>query len=448
MTIPSVWVAALCATVSGQTPIPQTGSSDARITAVFLAQTHVMKPDQPYFKLVGHRPALLKAQVVSPSGAPAPEVVGIIQVAGETHTLPLRGPATLPRSLATEPGVVQHRFEDSFTALIPARLVRPGMAVEVRAGASGVRHEIKVGAPTVVPMKMFDVHYFGKGTNDYPAGFFQELEAKWPVAQLEIERVRGINFPELVIPARGSASSVAGVASDRPGLVDLLHRLAAMPGEFRVRLSSLEATEAGDDLLDLLRQWPNRFCPHLHLALQSGSNRILRAMRRPWPVERVLERCRAAKQALGDPALTTDIIVGFPGESEDDFAATCEAVVAAGFSKLHVFRFSPRAGTEAASLPNAVDPHVKHERATQLEAIGLRLRQEFCRQQVGRTVEVLVEGVDPASPGRVLGTSERYLDVSLDGDNADVGKLRKTAVVGVVGEMLKDREEPFPAILA
>lgn len=208
MTIPWIWVAALCATVSGQTPIPQTGSSDARITAVFLAQTHVMKPDQPYFKLVGHRPALLKAQVVSPSGAAAPEVVGIIHVAGETHTLQLRGPATLPRSLATEPGLVQHRFEDSFTALIPARLVRPGMVVEVRAGTSRVRHEIKVGAPTVVPMTMFDVHYFGKGTNDYPAGFFEELEAKWPVAHLEIERVRGINFPELVIPARGPLPAV------------------------------------------------------------------------------------------------------------------------------------------------------------------------------------------------------------------------------------------------
>jgi len=246
----------------------------------------------------------------------------------------------------------------------------------------------------------------------------------------------------------GAASSAAAGASNRPSLVGLLRRLAAMPGEFRVRLSSLEATEAGDDLLDLLRQWPNRFCPHLHLALQSGSNRVLRAMRRPWPVERVLERCRAAKQALGDPALTTDIIVGFPGESEDDFAATCEAVVSAGFSKLHVFRFSPRAGTEAAMLPNAVEPHVKHERATQLEAIGLRLRQEFCRQQVGRTVEVLVEGVDPASPGRALGTSERYLDVSLGGDKADVGKLRKTVIAEVVGEILKDREEPFPAILA
>jgi len=147
---------------------------------------------------------LLKAHVVSPSGAAAPEVFAHVISGGETNTFKLKGPARLPKSLPSEPGVVQHRFEDSFTAMIPARMVRKGLVVEVRAGSSRVRHEIAVGAPTVVQMKMFDVHYFGRGTNDYPEGFFRELEAKWPVARLEIERVRSINFPELVIPARGN----------------------------------------------------------------------------------------------------------------------------------------------------------------------------------------------------------------------------------------------------
>ena len=182
--------------------------SDARVDAVFLAQTHVMKPGQPYFKLTGNRDALLKAHVVSPSGAPAPEVTVVVIGGGQTNTLKLAGPATLPKSLASEPGVVQHRFEDSFTAMIPARLVRQGMVVEIRAGSSVSRHNLSVGAPTVVPIKMFDVHYFGKGTNDYPLDFFKELAAKWPVAGLEIERVRRINFNELVIPARGNLPAV------------------------------------------------------------------------------------------------------------------------------------------------------------------------------------------------------------------------------------------------
>lgn len=188
----------------GQTPTDKAASSDARIDAVFLAQTHVMKPDQPYFKLTGNRAALLKAHVLSPSGGPAPEVMARVVSGGETDTLKLKGPASLPKSLPSEPGVVQHRVEDSFTTMIPARLVRAGMRIEVRAGSSVWRHDIKVGAPTVVHMKMFDVHYFGRGTTDYPPGFLKELEAKWPVAELDIERVRGINFSELVIPARGN----------------------------------------------------------------------------------------------------------------------------------------------------------------------------------------------------------------------------------------------------
>lgn len=198
----------LCGHLSGQTPLARPQTSDARVDAVFLAQTHVMLPDQPWFRLVGNRETLLKAHVVSPTGAAAPHVVALIVSGGETNTLELKGPAMLPKSLPSEPGVVQHRYEDSFTGMIPARCVRKGMVVEVRAGASAVRRDINVGAPTVVQMKMFDVHYFGRGTNDYPAGFFKELEAKWPVAKLEIERVRGINFPELVVPARAGLPAV------------------------------------------------------------------------------------------------------------------------------------------------------------------------------------------------------------------------------------------------
>lgn len=185
----------------------RTRPDDLHIEAVYLAQTHVMKPDQPYFRLTGNRAALLKVHVVSASGAAAPPVQALVRSKGETVMLTLQGPATLPKTLPSEPGVVRHTLEDSFTALIPARLVRPGLSVEVRAGAQSVRHEPAVGAPTVVKMKMFDIHYFGRKGNDYPEGIFQELEAKWPVAAFELERVRNINFPELVIPHRASVEN-------------------------------------------------------------------------------------------------------------------------------------------------------------------------------------------------------------------------------------------------
>ena len=125
-----------------------------------------------------------------------------------------KGPATLPKTLPSEPGVVQHRYEDSFTAMIPARLVRAGMEIEVRAGNNVVRHAIKVGAPTLVRMKIFDVHYFGRGDGDYPTNMFQELESKWPVAGLEVERVRGITFPEMVIPERAGLPAVRISSTD------------------------------------------------------------------------------------------------------------------------------------------------------------------------------------------------------------------------------------------
>ena len=177
-------------------------ASDARIDAVFLAQTHVSKPDHPYFKLTGNRPALLKVHVVSPTGASAPAVAAIFRVGGTQETLTLSGPSVLPRSLPSEPGKVQHRFSDSFTVMVPARLIKPGLNIVVRAGNSQVSHDINVGAPTAVKMKMFDVHYFGLGNADYPAGWQEELEAKWPVVDLQVERIRGLNFPELVVPAR------------------------------------------------------------------------------------------------------------------------------------------------------------------------------------------------------------------------------------------------------
>ncbi len=126
----------------GQTPTDKTETGDARIEEVFLAQTHVMKPDQSYCKLTGNRDALLKAHVLSPSGGLAPAILAIVISGGETSTFKPKGPATLPMSLPCKPGVVQHRDEDSFTTLIPARLVR-------KVKSDGVSHPIAHDVPVI-----------------------------------------------------------------------------------------------------------------------------------------------------------------------------------------------------------------------------------------------------------------------------------------------------------
>jgi threonylcarbamoyladenosine tRNA methylthiotransferase MtaB len=239
----------------------------------------------------------------------------------------------------------------------------------------------------------------------------------------EVRRLVGNGHREIVLTGIHLGHYGAESPSPRTGLADLLRAVVALDGEFRVRLSSLEATEATDALLDVMRAAGQRVCPHLHIALQSGSNAVLQRMQRRWPVERILERCVAARQALDEPALTTDVIVGFPGESDEDFAATCEVVSQARFAKLHIFRFSPRTGTPAAELPDRVPSAVCQRRAAELDALGEQLRIASWQRLAGWQLEVLVETTDTGRPGHVVGTSERYVPVSFAASASHIGQL-------------------------
>ncbi|MBI1832838.1 MAG: tRNA (N(6)-L-threonylcarbamoyladenosine(37)-C(2))-methylthiotransferase MtaB, partial [Planctomycetes bacterium] len=167
-------------------------------------------------------------------------------------------------------------------------------------------------------------------------------------------------------------------------LLDLLDRV---PGDFRVRLSSLEAAEARDDLIRAMAR-DHRVVPHLHLCLQSGSDRILRAMRRRYSAGGFLERCDRLKRALDQPAFTTDIIVGFPGETEADFEATCRVVREVGFAKIHVFTYSPRAGTPAALLQDAVPHAMMEERRERLRQLESETGTAYRRRLLGRRLDV------------------------------------------------------------
>jgi threonylcarbamoyladenosine tRNA methylthiotransferase MtaB len=194
----------------------------------------------------------------------------------------------------------------------------------------------------------------------------------------------------------------------------LLEMLGNLPGDFRIRLSSLEAAEARDDLVQALRDQP-RIVPHLHLCLQSGSDRILALMKRRYRSAGFLERCRRIRETLDAPAFTTDVIVGFPGETEADFEATCRVVREAGFSRIHIFSYSPRQGTPAAEFVQRVPPAVVARRRQRLLDLERELSDQYFRSLLGRRLEVLVEGADPRRPGYVLGTSCRYAPVSFPG---------------------------------
>ncbi len=220
--------------------------------------------------------------------------------------------------------------------------------------------------------------------------------------------------------------------SDWTRLSHLVERLAGMSGDFRIRLSSIEATEVTRELVAVMAANPDRVCPHLHISMQSGSDAVLARMRRRWGSQRFVDRCRLVSESLQQPALTTDVIVGFPGETESDFEATCRVCREVGFSKIHIFPFSPRRTTPAAEMADQVLPAVKADRGRRLAELEGRLRERYFASLRGRRLQVLVES--PAEqPGRMLGTSCRYAPVELAGDQALVGRFAQVEAGEVLG---------------
>ncbi len=222
----------------------------------------------------------------------------------------------------------------------------------------------------------------------------------------------------------------------------LLEALDAIPGDFRIRLSSLEAAEARDDLARAMASL-GKVTPHLHLCLQSGSDRILGLMKRRYSSAGFLQRVERLKYALDTPAFTTDIIVGFPGETDADFEATCRVARDVGFSKIHIFSYSPRDGTPATTLPDRVPAAVIAERRECLRVLERELAERYHRGLIGRDLNVMVEGEDPTRRGHSLGTSCRYAPVSFPGYAPALrGRLVPIRVHGLEDGVLQG--EPTP----
>ncbi len=218
-----------------------------------------------------------------------------------------------------------------------------------------------------------------------------------------------------------------------PPLSRVMRELAAIPAVHRLRLSSLHPAELTPDLLAAWSETP-KIAPHAHLPLQSGSDRILRAMRRGYTADAFLRAADRLRAALDRPALSTDVIAGFPGETGEDHAATERVCRAAGFSRLHVFPFSARPGTAAADRPDAVAPSEVRDRARRLRDLGGRLAAAFHGAFAGDTLEVLVERV--GEDGTAAGYSARYLPVRFPAGGARAGSFVRVRVTASGAEGL------------
>ena len=200
-----------------------------------------------------------------------------------------------------------------------------------------------------------------------------------------------------------------------------------LPG-IRVRLSSIEATEVTRELIEVMKEFPQQVCPHLHVCLQSGSDRILRAMKRRWTRRHIIDRCALVKRELNLPAFSTDLIVGFPGETEADFEQSLDACRQIGFSRIHMFPFSARRGTPAAELPGQLSKSEKSARGQVVRELEAKLKRDYYQSLVGRDVQLLVEHV--TANGVLEGTSCRYAPVrasGLEGRENDLVKVRVEA---------------------
>jgi threonylcarbamoyladenosine tRNA methylthiotransferase MtaB len=218
-------------------------------------------------------------------------------------------------------------------------------------------------------------------------------------------------------------------------LSTLLKAVAKLDGEFRVRLSSIEATEVTRELLEVMADHRSRICPHLHVCLQSGSDSVLRRMRRRWGTRRFIDRCRMIRKYLDMPALTTDIIVGFPGETDAEFEQTCDVTREIGFSKIHIFPFSARRGTPASTMPDQVPAAVKASRCQQLSKIEIDLRLRYFESLLGKNLQMLVESQSHSSGGQVIGTSCRYVPIEL-GSRARAGDLIQVTPISASSDRL------------
>jgi threonylcarbamoyladenosine tRNA methylthiotransferase MtaB len=242
-----------------------------------------------------------------------------------------------------------------------------------------------------------------------------------PVEEIEAEVYRLVQHGHREIVLTGIHLGHYGVDLSRGKpkgewvrLWHLLDRLAEVPGTFRIRLSSLEAAEMRGELLEVVARNP-RVVPHFHLCLQSGSDRILTHMKRRYRASSFLKRCDDLRRAIHLPALTTDVIVGFPGETAADFQATCRVARAAGFARMHVFPYSPRRGTPAAEYADQTPASVLAERKAKLAELNRELTNAFAQQLLGRNLEILVEGQEPSLPGHMQGTACRHLRAVLPG---------------------------------
>jgi tRNA-2-methylthio-N6-dimethylallyladenosine synthase len=255
----------------------------------------------------------------------------------------------------------------------------------------------------------------------------------------EVERLASDGVTEITLLGQNVNSYGRDLTADqRMSFAELLARVDAVPGISRIRYTSPHPKDMREDVIRAHAEL-GALCEQIHLPLQSGSSAILKRMRRTYTRERYLDRVALIREHVPDCAITTDIIVGFPGETEEDFQETLEIAEIVGYDGAFTFIYSPRRGTEAAELEDQIPHEVKVERMERLVEVVQRRAAQSAQRFVGRTLEVLVEGPSRTDPTRLRGRSRHNKVVNFEGfgepgEFVDV-EITKATSQTLIGEM-------------
>ena len=245
----------------------------------------------------------------------------------------------------------------------------------------------------------------------------------------EVERLINKGFKEVVLTGICLGDWGRSIA-DSPGLHGLVDRITSIKGDFRIRLSSIEPKMVTDALINAI-SGNKKVCPHLHIPIQSGSDRILKIMRRPYSVKEYLKIIAKAKKAIKGLSVTSDVMIGFPGERNDDFNATVKTIRRMAPSRLHIFTYSRREGTTAAQLRCDIAPVEINKRRERLENEAETSSYSYRRRFLNKTVRALIESKRDIKTGLLTGYTDRYIRFLLDGPDATKGRLMPLKICDV-----------------
>ena len=227
----------------------------------------------------------------------------------------------------------------------------------------------------------------------------------------EVKNLALNGFKEVVLTGIHVASY--GKDNHKTDLLSLIKRVNDVNGIERIRLSSVEPNIVTEEFARDLSQMP-KVCNHFHLSLQSGCDKTLKAMNRRYTTEKYMDSVNLLRKYMPDSGITTDIIVGFPGETEEDFAQSCDFAKKVNFSKIHVFPYSPKKGTPAAEMKNQIPAEIKNKRANELIKISDEMEDEFIKKHIGKVIDVLFE---KSENGYFEGHTSNYIHVKAESKN-------------------------------